>query len=72
MPQIFDPPHFADPKQDPWMTQILMAGLQSGHAGTFELACILSGRKDLIPCPGCDFVPAGCRCGNASMNEEAV
>lgn len=66
MPQFFDPPHFADPKQDPWMTQILMAGLKSGHRGTYELACILAGRKDLIPCPGCDYIPTGCRCEAAA------
>jgi len=62
MPYFFDPPDFATPVVDPWQRMILMAGMQSGHQGTFELACILARRKDLIPCPGCDYVPSGCRC----------
>ena len=62
MPYFFEPPEFADPQKDPWMTQILLAGAASAHRGTYELACILAGRKDLIPCPGCDYVPSGCRC----------
>lgn len=48
--------------EEPWSTQIIIAGLASRHRGTAVLAMILAGRKDLIPCPGCDYTPSGCRC----------
>lgn len=57
-----DPPPNANPHEEPWSKQIILAGLASGHRGTFELALILAGRKDLMPCKGCDYTPAGCRC----------
>jgi len=60
----------ANAHEEPWSRQILLAGLASHHRGTFELACILAGRKDLIPCKGCDYTPAGCRCHDEGKGME--
>jgi len=59
MRPYFEPPEFADPKEEPWRTQIVLAGLQSGHYGTARLALQLAGIKH---CDKCDFVKDHCRC----------